>query len=271
MTNYGPSGWRVGNLRADNNAALPASKMDITADFATFYNPTTGDSHTENTGLTLSPSILTQGLLGRDQSGAFATNDTLWAYYIDGAAVPPSAVWSKIKPGAGGPDLTNAAFAGYDSFCPLYPIILYDAAQGLNPTSPLIGPIRYKVRGSTVSFPRTPMFDDHQNYPLMNFDLSSWIPPDALLASFYIDAEMGSGAGGGITGGAHGHTAEGEFGNISLYPPGPYTMYAQDIYCSVALPPSRAFQLTFSVSWGAGNLAFVIGDIFVSGYTFSNG
>lgn len=266
-----PGGWRVGNLRADHDAALPSIKMLMTADFVIFYNPTTGLSHIVTTGLSVSGAIVSIGPNLKDQVANFATGETMRWYFIHGPGMPVAGVVSKRKPSEGGPDLSDASFAGYDSFCPAFPIIMYDWAQGLTPVSPLIGQIRYKVRGSTVSFPRTPLFDDHQNYPLMNFNLSAWIPPDALLASFYTDAEMGSGAGGGVTGGAHCHTAEGEFANISLYPPGPCTMHAQDVYCCVALPDTRAFQLTFSVSGGQGNLAFVIGDIFVSGYTFSNG
>src|SRR6266446_7246874 len=242
--------WRIANLRADNDATYPTLMMNLTADCVDLYNPATKQTISIDSGLSQSAAINgTSPSLGfKDQAALFTVGQTIWWYYVGGPTVSIKAITSIRTPAMGGPDLSS--FTGYTSFAPAFPIILYEA-NNLNPVAPLSGSVFYKVRGNAISFITFPMLTNNTSYPApIFFDLSPWIPPDALNSRFYIDAEIHSSASGAVIGGASANTPQGAFANISLYPSGPSVWYAQDVFCDVALPPDRKLTLTFLTSAG---------------------
>lgn len=260
--------WRVANLRADNDLAYPAYAMRLNADFVTLYNPLTGsDEHTA-----MSPTNLICGINGflagsRDQSAAYAAGDVIWFYFIWGMSPGLNTISSKTGPtelnanGILGPVLPT----GYTSYAPAFPIPMIDS-----PTcKPIMQGQNYstiQVRGNIVNYPNPPLITGiSSQYPAMSFDLSKWIPPQALLSHFLIDSEIHASAGGPIIGGMVCSTPAGNFMNQSLYPE-TSRWFSSDVDAWTVLPANRQMTGTFMSSSGVIDNAVCV--IFVNGYSF---
>jgi len=263
--------WKVANLRADNVVGFESVGMDVTADYAILYNPTTKTTtRVFGSLLTKQCTISTAGPAsgGRDQAAAFADTDTVWFYYIWGAVPGVGMTTSKTAPtvlnggGTTGPVLP----ATYTHYAPCFPVLMVGSAT-LNPAIPQGGTTQIQVRGNKVNYPNVPEIIG-AGYPTMNFDLSAWIPSVHTACHLMIDTEIHSSAGGAVIGGAIPSTTLGNFGNVSLYPPVASSWYAQNTHYSLPLP-NQLMSITFASSSGVIDNA--LGEVWIDGYSFSNG
>jgi hypothetical protein len=242
--------------------------MRLSADFVTLYNPVTGSTeHTATAPSGLGCAINSTGPGARD-AGAYAAGDVVWFYFIWGSAPGLSTINSKIGPidlnsgGTTGPILPT----GFTSYAPAFPIPMIDAAT----CKPMMLGQSYsniQVRGNVVNYPTPPLIEG-AGYPTMAFDLSKWIPPQALLSHFLVDAELHAPACVQVIGGLVCSTPSGNFLNQSLYPQNGWA--ASDVDAWTALPANRQMTATFAHS-GTNLPDNAVCVIFVNGYTFSNG
>lgn len=261
--------WRIANLRADNDAAYPTVQMRLSADFVTLYNPVTGcDEHTA-----LSPSGLGCAINtcadGYRDAGPYVAGDVVWFYFIWGVSAGLSTINSKTGPielnavGTTGPILPS----GFTAYAPAFPIPMIDAAT-CNPSMQGQGASNIQVRGNVVNYPNPPLIDG-VGYPTMALNLSKWIPPQALLSHFLVDAELRAPASGPVIGGMVCSTPSGNFLNQSLYPTTSWWA-PSDVDVWTVLPSNRQMMVTFSHS---GPIApdNAVCVVFVNGYSFANG
>lgn len=252
--------WRISNLRADNDASYPAYEMRLNADFVTLYNPTSGlDDHTEMNVSNLGCAINSFGAGSRDQSAAFVAGDVVEFYFIWGTTVGINTICSKRLPTLG-PVLPT----GYTSYAPAFPVPMIDSAT-LLPLMQGQGYSHIQVRGNIVNYPNPPVVDGGTGYPAMAFDLSKWIPPQALLSHFLVDAEAHSYATGPTIGGVVMSTALGNFLNQSLYPQASWWA-SSDVDVWTVLGADRHMTATFMTTGGFIDNAVCV--VFVNGYSF---
>jgi hypothetical protein len=263
--------WRIENLVADNDPAYPTLAMRISADAVAFYNPSTKCMEGETIGGSaikdLQCAINGCGPDFKDQSTPYVAGNVPWFYLIFHPTLGISTLNSLIGPsqtnscGSTGPILPS----GYTSYCPCFPLILVGSAT-LQPLGPQSGITNIQVRGNEVQYPNRPLIVG-SGYPVMNFDLSAWVPTGALETGFIADAEIHSYAGGGVIAGAVLGTPAGNFENISLYPSGPSVWSAADVTTWVPLSQTaQKFACTFMCSGGVIDNAVCC--IFIIGYIF---
>lgn len=246
--------------------------MRLSADFVTLYNPVTGsDVHTAMApaGLGCAINGASPGPGFRD-AGAYSAADVVWFYFIWGATPGLNTINSKTGPaelnsgGTTGPILPT----GFTSYAPAFPIPMIGSAT-CQPTMQGQGVSNIQVRGNVVNYPNPPLVEG-VGYPTMAFDLSKWIPPQALLSHFMVDAELhASTSGGPVIGGMVCSTPSGNFLNQSLYPQANWWA-ASDVDVWTVLPANRQMTTTFMHS-GTDLPDNAVCVIFVNGYSFSNG
>lgn len=185
---------RIGNFRAANTVATPTVSMDLTADFVTFYNPSTGATNTIFTGLSKTCAINTFAAGGRDQAGAFTAGQTVWFYYIWGSGPGVNCVTSTAAPSTG-PVLP----ATYTAYAAAFPVILVGSAT-LVPAAPQGSTVGgYIVRGNVVTYLTMPLLcaaaGTPCGFPTSNANVGTWIPSIAQETWYFIDIEAGNAAG----------------------------------------------------------------------------
>lgn len=260
--------WRVGNLRADNDASYPTVLMRLSADFVTFYNPAVGiDEHTELNVANLGCAINACGPGYRDTSTAYVSGDVVWFYFIWSFASGLSTINSKTGPtalnanGATGPILPD----GYTSYAPAFLIPMIGAAT-CKPSMQGQGLSNIQVRDNIVNYPNPPVIEG-VGYPTMPFDLSKWIPPQALLSHFLVDAELHAPTSTQVIGGMVCSSPCGNFLNQSLYPQNGWAVSDMDVWA--VLPANRQMTATFMHS-GTNLPDNAVCVVFVNGYSFAN-
>jgi hypothetical protein len=120
------TGYGVRNLIAANNATTPNTQFNISADAATFINPTTGASVCVRNIATITNNLLTAGPAanGRDVAGAFAASTWLHYYLIYNGTTVASIVSANAPPT--GPALP----AGY-TFWSYVGVVYYGSTSAL--------------------------------------------------------------------------------------------------------------------------------------------
>lgn len=262
--------WRVANLHADNDASYPIVQMRLSADFVDFYNPAVGivehsEMNVTGQGCAINGACTVPTPGYRDTSTPYVAGDVVNFYFIWSFANGLSTINSKTGPtqlnanGTTGPVLPD----GYTSYAPAFPIPMIGAPT-CKPSMQGQGLSNIQVRGNVVNYPNPPVIEG-VGYPTMPFDLSPWIPPQALLSHFLVDAELHDPAGGQVLGGLVCSTPLGNFLNQSLYPTAA-TWASSDVDIWTVLPANRQMTAIFMHSSGTVDNAVCV--VFVNGYSF---
>lgn len=233
------SGWHTENLQATNDAANPATTMDMAADFLVLWDPVAKASAFVSPVPALRCQIDIIGAGGRDAATPYAIGADVWFYYINGTA--GLATICSLNPPSIGPVFP----AGYTAYTPAFVCKIF-SGPSIYPLLPQGGSSTIKVTSRKVTYENTPMIQG-AGYPTMAFDFSNWIPTAHSSVTIYGDIEMHGGTA--VIGGAVMSTSLGNIFNASLYP-----QQAQwdkwDGNVETVLPADRNVTVTFMHSSG---------------------
>lgn len=256
---------RIVGFNAAANMSSPTTAMVFNATSIDFYNPTTGvvEKTVVSPTANLACVINTFGAGGRDQSGAFAGGDTVYAYYIWGSGPGVNCIWSKSGPPTG-PTLP----ATYTSWAYAFPVVFFGSAT-LEPTSATSGVSTYAVTDHEVLFQGPFFINLGSGFPSYTYNLGQLVPATAFLTEFIMDAENHASAAGPVISGfvcSYSNAFTLNYCNISLYPQTSWWS-AQDNFIRVNLrAASLQFYGEYQVSGGVVDNANTF--IQLVGYTF---